>query len=387
VTAGPAATPGPSAPSASTAPASTPGAAYAAGVAAGRWNRDPGQVAALQQLDRIHRELLAQARQGWWQRLRARVGGPAAAPRGLYLWGEVGRGKTLLVDLFFEQLRAHLPSLCSRRVHFHRFMGEVHAQLRALGERSDPLDQVAAAVAAEARVLCLDEFFVTDIGDAMLLARLLEGLFARGVVLVTTSNTEPAQLYRDGLQRARFLPAIALLQRHCVVHRLEGALDYRLRSLRQSPVYQQPLGSAADAALAAVFARLAAERAPEDGALDINGRSIATVQRSDGIAWFTFAALCEGPRAVADYIEIARDFHTVLLQDVPRFDARSDDAARRFVHLVDELYDRNVNLVLSAAAPPHALYAGERLRGAFERTASRLVEMQSEQYLARPHRP
>ena len=371
--------------------ATTPGAAYAAGVASGRWTRDPGQVAALQQLDRIHRELLAQSRQGWWQRLRLRaragVGVPVAAPRGLYLWGEVGRGKTLLMDLFHEQLHAQLPALPSRRVHFHRFMGEVHAQLRALGERSDPLDLVAAAVADEARVLCLDEFFVADIGDAMLLARLLEGLFARGVTLVTTSNTPPPELYRDGLQRARFLPAIALLEQHCVVHRLEGALDYRLRSLRQAPVYHHPLGAAADAALAAVYARLAADAAHDPGPLEINGRTIPTVQSSDGVAWFAFAALCEGPRAVADYIEIARDFHTVLLQGVPRFDARSDDAARRFMHLVDELYDRNVNLVLSAAAAPGALYAGERLRDAFERSASRLIEMQSEQYLARPHRP
>lgn len=358
-----------------------PGAAYAAGVAAGRWTRDEGQLGALVELDRLHRQLAATSPDGLLDRLRQRLRGPDPAPRGLYLWGSVGRGKTLLMDLFFE----HLPPLPKRRVHFHRFMGEVHSQLRTLGERSDPLADVAQGIAAEARVLCLDEFFVADIGDAMILARLLEGLFAAGVVLVTTSNTPPPELYRDGLQRARFLPAIDLLKRHCVVHRLQSPVDYRLRTLRQAPVYH--VGAQATAALADVYARLTQDTDSDAAALTVNGRTIATVDSSEGVAWFTFAALCEGPRAVADYIEIARDFHTVLVQDVPGFDGRNDDAARRFVHLVDELYDRNVNLIVGAAAAPAALYAGERLRLEFERTVSRLIEMQSEDYLARPHRP
>jgi cell division protein ZapE len=359
-----------------------PGAAYAAGVAAGRWQRDPAQEAALVELDRIHDALLDRAGDGLFARI-ARQFRRDETPRGLYLWGGVGRGKTFLVDLFYE----HLPLAQKRRVHFHRFMGEVHAHIRALGQRSDPLAEIAAGYAAQLRLLCLDEFFVSDIGDAMILARLLEQLFQRGVVLVTTSNTEPANLYRDGLQRARFLPAIALLQRHCMVLHLQSPNDYRLRSLTQAPTYHHPLGADADAALEACYERLTADTVRDGEPLRINDRTIDTVDSSEGVAWFEFAALCEGPRAVADYIEIARDFHTVLLANVPQFDRLREDPALRFVHLVDEFYDRNVNLILSAAAPSAELYRGERHAFAFERTASRLIEMQSEAYLAREHRP
>ena len=359
-----------------------PGEAYLAGVAAGRWQKDPAQLAALAELDRIHDALLHRSGSGLFARL-AQQFRRDEAPRGLYLWGGVGRGKTFVVDLFYE----HLPLEAKRRVHFHRFMGEVHARIRSLGQRTDPLVEVAAGYAAQLRVLCLDEFFVADIGDAMILGRLLEQLFARGVVLVTTSNTEPANLYRDGLQRARFLPAIALLQRHCAVHHLVSPHDYRLRSLTQAPTYLAPLDAAAAAALEACYVRLTADTVRDGEPLTINERVIETVDSSEGVAWFEFAALCEGPRAVADYIEIARDFHTVLLGNVPQFDRQREDAALRFVHLVDEFYDRNVNLILSAAAPPTELYRGERHRFAFERTASRLIEMQSEAYLAREHRP
>jgi cell division protein ZapE len=363
--------------------ADLPSQAYAAAVASGRISRDAGQLGALAELDRVQRALLARERRGWWQRLRARIAGGERPLRGLYLWGEVGRGKTFLVDLFYE----HLAGVPKRRVHFHRFMGEVHARLRAQGERSDPLALVATELADGCRLLCLDEFFVTDIGDAMILARLLEGLFAAGVVLVTTSNTPPADLYREGLQRARFLPAIALLERHCVVHRLASPTDWRLRALEQAPVFHLAAGAEAAALLGAIWARLTQGAAPIAGAIEANGRDIPARACHEGIAWFGFDALCEGPRAVADYIELARDFHTLLLQGIPRFDGGNDDPARRFVHLVDELYDRNVNLIASAAAAPTALYSGERLRLEFQRTASRLVEMQSHAYLARPHRP
>jgi cell division protein ZapE len=359
-----------------------PGAAYAAGVAAGRWQRDAAQEAALVELDRIHDALLDHAGDGLFARI-ARQFRRDETPRGLYLWGGVGRGKTFLVDLFYE----HLPLAQKRRVHFHRFMGEVHAHIRALGQRSDPLAEIAAGYAAQLRLLCLDEFFVSDIGDAMILARLFEQLFQRGVILVTTSNTEPSNLYRDGLQRARFLPAIALLQRHCAVLHLQSPNDYRLRSLTQAPTYHHPLGADADAALEACYERLTADTVRDGEPLRINDRTIDTVDSSEGVAWFEFAALCEGPRAVADYIEIARDFHTVLLANVPKFDRLREDPALRFVHLVDEFYDRNVNLILSAAAPIAELYRGERHAFAFERTASRLIEMQSEAYLAREHRP
>lgn len=363
------------------AAARPPSQAYAAGVASGRWQHDPAQQPALAELDRIHRELLAREATPAWKRLFGR--GPGEV-RGLYLWGGVGRGKTFLNDLLFDQL-GELPR---RRWHFHRFMVEVHARIQALpDDTADTVAVVADALADELRLLVLDEFIVSDIADAMILGRLLERLFARGVALVTTSNTEPKNLYRDGLQRARFLPAIALLEKHCVVHFLDSPQDYRLRQLTRAETYLTPLGEAADRGLAEHFERLAADCPREDGPLVVNGRPIVARALAEGIAWFDFAALCEGPRAAADYIEVARDFHTVLVSNVPVMDAMADNAARRFVHLVDELYDRNVNLLLSAAAEPLWLYAGEKLRQEFERTASRLVEMRSAEYLAREHRP
>jgi cell division protein ZapE len=357
----------------------TPSQAYAAGVARGDWDADPAQAAALRELDRIHAALVDVAPTGWLSRL---FGGDVAQTRGLYLWGGVGRGKTFLVDLF----HAGLPIAQKRRTHFHRFMREIHAALRAHAGERDPLATIARQWRRQVRVLVLDEFFVSDIGDAMLLGRLLERLFAEGVVLVTTSNTPPALLYKDGLQRARFEPAIAQIEQHCEVSHLQSAHDYRLRALTRSPVYRQPLDAESDTWLEARWHALGGDDSHRNGSIQLDGRRIAVRARFDGMAWFDFAALCEGPRAAADYIEIACEFHTVLLGDIPVMDARMDDAARRFVTLVDELYDRHVNLVCSADAPPMALYAGERLVGAFERTASRLVEMRSAEYLALEHR-
>jgi cell division protein ZapE len=273
-----------------------------------------------------------------------------------------------------------------QRTHFHRFMREVHARLRAHAGERDPLATIAREWRTQLQVLVLDEFFVSDIGDAMLLGRLFEHLFAEGVVLVTSSNTPPTQLYPDGLQRARFLPAIALIQRHCTVLHLDSPQDYRLRALTRSPVYRQPSDAQSDAWLATRWQDLTAGCPREWGPLLIEGRDIPTRGLAEGFAWFDFAALCEGPRAAGDYIEIACEFHTVLIGDIPLLDARHDDAVRRFVALVDELYDRHVNLVCSAAAPPLTLYSGERLKAAFERTASRLIEMQSAEYLALEHR-
>jgi len=357
-----------------------PGQAYAEGVSSGRWQDDPAQRASLVEFDRLFHALQQPRELGWLDRLRGRHPPPVV---GLYLWGGVGRGKTFLVDLFFE----HLPTVEKRRVHFHRFMGEVHAELRRLGQRSDPLQDVAETYARELRVLCLDEFFVSDIGDAMILGRLLEALFARGVSLVTTSNTQPGNLYRDGLQRARFLPAIALIERHCVVLRMASETDYRLRTLTQAPVYHTPLGAEADTAMRDCYERLTADTLHDGEPLLINERLIPAIDYCEGVAWFAFSALCEGPRSVADYIEIARDFHTVLINDVPLLGAHDDNAARRFVNLVDEFYDRNVNLILSAAVEPLMLYSGEKLAHEYQRTVSRLIEMQSEAYLAREHRP
>ncbi len=354
--------------------------AYLEGAAAGRWLQDSVQLTALRELERIHHALLDPPKAGLLDRLRGRL---PPAPRGLYLWGGVGRGKTFVVDLFFEQL----PITGKRRVHFHRFMTEMHERLRALPDREDPLAEVADALAGEIRLLCLDEFFVVDIGDAMILGRLLQHLIARGVCLVTTSNTVPDQLYRDGLQRERFLPAIALLNTHCVVHEMASVTDYRLRNLRQGRTWLVPDDAAAEAELQALFSRLTVEAEPGPTHCEINGRHIPCRAQAEGVVWFDFKALCEGPRAVADYIELARDFHTVLLSGLPQLDTPRDNAARRFVHLVDEFYDRAVNLVVSAAVPIVEIYVGERLRHEYERAVSRLIEMQSEDYLGREHRP
>ncbi len=381
-----------------------PSAAYAAGVARGDWSDDAAQQPALAQLDALHAALLPSPRRG----LFAGLFGKPPPPRGLYLWGGVGRGKTFLIDLFFDGLPLHdalaaglddrpsaamrdkgspgAPGAGKRRIHFHRFMREVHAQLRVHAGERDPLAEIARAWRRQWRVLVLDEFFVSDIGDAMLLGRLLERLFAEGVVLVTSSNTAPRDLYHDGLQRERFLPAIALLQRHCAIVHLGGSIDYRLRALTRSPVYRAPLDEASDGWLASRWQELSTGCAPDADPLVIDGRLIPSRALAEGHAWFDFAALCEGPRAAGDYIEIATEYHTVLLGDVPAFAGGNDDAARRFITLVDELYDRHVNLVCTAAAAPPRLYTGTRLAAAFERTASRLIEMQSAPYLALEHR-
>ncbi len=275
-----------------------------------------------------------------------------------------------------------------RRTHFHRFMRVVHEGLRAHSGERDPLAAVVRDWhARDLRVLVLDEFFVTDIGDAMLLARLLDRMFAEGIVLVTTSNIEPSGLYRDGLQRARFLPAIDLLERHCHVREMVSDTDYRLRALTRSPVYRTPLDAESDTWLETRWRALGGGTRHRDCGIVVDGRRIPVRARDTGMVWFDFDAICEGPRGAADYIDVAREFQTVLVGGVPVLDATRDDAARRFVTLVDELYDRHVNLVCTAAAEPPSLYSGERLAATFERTASRLIEMRNEEYLGRPHRP
>ena len=361
--------------------AAAPSTCYAEGVARGDWSDDPAQHAALRELDRLHAALSAPAkRKGLLDTL---FGKPAtASPNGLYLWGGVGRGKTFLIDLFY----AGLPIREKRRTHFHRFMREVHERLRAHAGERGPLAIIAREWRAQLRVLVLDEFFVNDIGDAMLLGRLLGRLFEEGVIVVTSSNAAPRELYKDGLQRARFLPAIALIERHCNVVHLDSPHDYRLRALTRSPVYRAPLDDGSDAWLESRWRELGGDSGHRDAGIEIEGRRIGVRARDNGMVWFDFAAVCEGPRGSADYIEIGTEFHTVLLGGVPVFDAQRDDATRRFITLIDELYDRHVNLICSADASPAALYRGERLTAAFERTASRLIEMQSAEYLALEHR-
>lgn len=363
----------------------TPWERYQADLQRPQFSFDPAQEEAVRHLQALYEALLAHrpAPPRRWRRLLGSRR-PALRPvKGLYLWGGVGRGKTYLVDIFYDCL----PFSEKKRLHFHRFMQAVHHQLKSLGEREDPLKIVAERFAAEARVICFDEFFVTDIADAMILAGLLEALFERGVTLVATSNIEPDGLYRDGLQRQRFLPAIALIKEHTTVLNVDGGIDYRLRYLQQARIYHTPAGADADRQLAEEFEHIAGEAGESEPKLEIEGRHIRARRVADGVVWFDFRQICDGPRGQADYIEIARLYHTVLVSGIPVFDAARDDQARRFIAMVDEFYDRDVNLICSAAAPAEELYAADRLSFAFERTISRLQEMQSREYLARPHRP
>jgi cell division protein ZapE len=347
---------------------------------------DPAQLAIVSRLEALRGRLIARhhARASFGGRLLRAIGHHTvpAPERGLYLWGPVGRGKTWLMDLFFQSL----PFPQRRRRHFHRFMHDVHAELKSLQEVAAPLETVAERLAAQGQVLCFDELFVTDIADAMILGGLFDGLFRRGVTLVATSNVPPGELYRDGLQRQRFLPAIELIERHVEVVAVGGDRDYRLRQLTQAGTYLPAADSSTTGRLRTLFAALSNHADASDGTVEIEGRVIPVVRQSEGAVWFEFDTLCGGPRSQDDYIEIARNYQSVVVSNVPILDALHENEARRFIALIDELYDRCVKLVISAAAPPTQLYRGERLLLEFQRTASRLTEMQSEEYLAREHR-
>lgn len=302
---------------------------------------------------------------------------------GLYLWGGVGRGKTWLMDLFFHSL----PFKDKQRSHFHRFMQSVHNELKKHKDRADPLELVAEKIARRTRVLCFDELFVADIADAMILGNLFRGLFDRGVTLVATSNVPPDDLYKEGLQRARFLPAIRLLKENTQVVHLDGGADYRLRVLERARTALDSTDPASNPMLEQLFESIAGEPGIANSPLTLNHRRLAAKRQTEDVVWFDFRQLCDGPRGQADYIEIARCFHTVILSDIPILTAEQDNQTRRFVTLVDEFYDRSVKLIISSAAPAPQLYRGARLAFEFERTTSRLIEMQSQEYLARPHRP
>lgn len=303
--------------------------------------------------------------------------------RGLYFWGGVGRGKTFLVDLFFDCL----PFEQKMRMHFHRFMHMVHDKLKPLKDVTNPLEIVADDIARDTQVICFDEFHVADITDAMLLAGLLKGLFDRGVTLITTSNQIPDDLYSGGLQRERFLPAIDLLKEFTKVVNVDSGTDYRLQFLDKAEIYHSPLDENALKMLTTNFQHIAPDIGSENELIEIEGRPIQTVRMADSIVWFEFEALCDGPRGAADYIEMARLFQTILISNVPIMDDLVVDQVKRFMTAVDEFYDRNVKLIITAASHAEGIYTGKRLAEPFKRTISRLNEMSSHDYLAKQHLP
>jgi cell division protein ZapE len=352
---------------------------------------DSEQLKVLGALQRLFEELeeYRQYRAGKINRLVTSLGAGRKPPRGIYIWGGVGRGKSLMMDAFFKVSRHRRK----RRVHFHEFMREIHARMRALPGQEDPLDIISTDIARELRLLAFDEFHVSDIADAMILARLLELLIAKGVVLVMTSNYRPDELYPNGLQRARFLPAIEILKRDLDVIELGGVIDHRRRLLDALSVYYTPIDERADQHLARFFEAMTKATYAEDGAIEAGGRSIAFRRRAKGVIWFDFAELFEKPRSQVDYLEIASAYHTVLISGVKRMPPSQTDVVRRFTWLVDVFYDQRVKLVLSAETQPEDLIAASEdaapaekmVYREFARTASRLREMQSKDYFSRKH--
>jgi len=341
---------------------------------------DEAQLCAIAHLQRLYDELTASGR---CCGLPSWLFGGVKAVRGIYLWGGVGRGKSFLMDGFF----ACAPVEKKCRQHFHSFMRSVHDDLRILDRVTDPLVSGARRIAESTRLLCLDEFLVSDIGDAMLLGRLLRELLNQGVVLVVTSNLRPDDLYRNGLQQSRFQPAVILLKEKLEVVEVDGGEDYRLRALEKVEIYHWPLDATAEANIDSAYWGLAGESGKGAALLEIEGRRIMARHLAPGVAWFGFNDLCGGPHGKSDYIEIARRFRTVLLSGIPTLGEDHEAEVRRLIWLVDEFYDRRVKLIVAAQAPPHELYHGKRNVAEFKRTASRLVEMQTRQYLAQPHLP
>jgi cell division protein ZapE len=348
------------------------------------FQHDQAQATAVRHLQRVKDELVERFEAARDARGLGRLRFPKemrVPVEGLYMWGGVGRGKTYLMDVFFDSL----PFRRKLRIHFHRFMQRVHKELNLLKGTRNPLETVADRLHEEAVVICFDEFFVTDITDAMLLGGLFDQLFRRGVTLVATSNIPPDRLYEHGLQRERFLPAIALLKKNCEVLNVDAGVDYRLRMLEKALLYYSPLGPETDVSLQQRFDELTGGVAKGAGSILVNDREIQVINHSEDVLWASFSELCETPRSAIDYIEMAREYHSVIISSIPVMDSRNDNAVRRFINLVDEFYDRHVKLVVSAEAEIDCLYIGGRLNFEIERTKSRLLEMQSKEYLAREH--
>ncbi|WP_240464857.1 cell division protein ZapE [Paraferrimonas sp. SM1919] len=346
---------------------------------------DDAQLNAVKHLQQLYEELCQPIESAsWLQKLFSK---PALnqQPKGLYFWGGVGRGKTYLVDMFFESL----PFDNKLRAHFHRFMQQIHDDLQRLKGQRDPLLIIADEIASKYKVICFDEFFVSDITDAMLLGTLFQALFNKGIVLVATSNIEPKHLYKNGLQRSRFLPAIAAIEENCLIVNVDSGVDYRLRTLTQAEIFHSPLDKQANVQLKQYFHQLADAKVEHNKSIEINHRQINTISVTEGVVLFDFKDLCDGPRSQSDYIELARIYHTVLCANIPLMGKEhgGDDVARRFLAMIDEFYDRNVKFIASGAAPVSNIYQGGALDFEYQRCISRLTEMQSHEYLAKPHLP
>ncbi len=366
---------------------------YQQALDAGEYQADEVQRRAVTQLDRIYQALLQKPAasaptgglRGKLNRLLGKGGdtAPQRPVQGLYMWGGVGRGKTWLMDMFFHSL----PGDRKMRLHFHRFMLRVHEELTELQGRENPLEIVADGFKAETDVLCFDEFFVSDITDAMLLATLLQALFARGITLVATSNIPPDDLYHNGLQRARFLPAIDLINEYCDVMNVDAGIDYRLRTLTQAHLYLTPLSDQTRETLDRMFVKLAGKAGEEAPMLQINHRPLQAIRSVDGVLAVDFHTLCEEARSQLDYIALSRLYHSVILYNVQVMGPLKENTARRFLALVDEFYERHIKLVIGAEASMFEIYQGVQLKFEFQRCLSRLQEMQSEEYLKLPHLP
>lgn len=353
---------------------------YEKAVTTGDFTRDEQQYQAMSYLDAIYHELdhNRQQKKGFFGFLKSQP----EPPKGLYMWGGVGRGKTWMMDMFYESLTIRRKM----RMHFHHFMKRVHSELNALQGQTDPLEKVADIIHKEAVVICFDEFFVSNVSDAMILGDLFTMLFSRGITLVATSNIEPAGLYKDGLHRDRFLPAIAEVERHTTVMNIDSGIDYRLRVLQQAELYEYPLTKENHHWLANRFATLSNNQKISKEPIEINGREIKINARTETMLYCEFRHLCMEARSAGDFIEIASKFATVLIDSVPALTDDLRDPTRRFIYLVDEFYDRRVKLLVRAEQPILELYQGEKLAFEIERTRSRLLEMQSENYLKLEHK-
>ena len=370
----------------------TPTSRYTQALQQGSHQPDEVQREAVSRLDAIYHELISRPavasptgglRATFGKLLGKRESVSTTPVQGLYMWGGVGRGKTWLMDMFYQSL----PGERKQRLHFHRFMLRVHEELTELQGQTDPLEIVADRFKAQTDVLCFDEFFVSDITDAMLLGGLMKALFARGITLIATSNIPPDELYRNGLQRARFLPAIEAIKEHCDIMNVDAGVDYRLRTLTQAHLWLSPLNDETRQQMDKLWLALAGTKREQPSVLEINHRPLATLGAENQTLAVTFTTLCVDARSQHDYVALSRLFHTVMLFDVPVMTMLMESEARRFIALVDEFYERHVKLVVSAEAPLYDIYKGERLKFEFQRCLSRLQEMQSEEYLKREHMP